>query len=119
MIERAERQIKDNGTTPLNALLPRFFHNSDCLLCPGNTNIRMNDDSNRTLVIDFLAPPSQYGFYAAAREVGFVSESSCVCVKPSSFQIVCAYKRAICQVTGIVFNNNKWKWYKILLITLA
>ncbi|PVD32918.1 hypothetical protein C0Q70_08365 [Pomacea canaliculata] len=68
MIERAERQIKDNGTTPLNALLPRFFHNSDCLLCPGNTNIRMNDDSNRTLVIDFLAPPSQYGFYAAARE---------------------------------------------------
>ena len=70
MVERAERQIKTSGGTPLNALLPRFFHNDDCLLCPGNNDIQMADDSNRTLVIDFLAPPTQEGFYPAAREVG-------------------------------------------------
>lgn len=68
MVERAERQINANGSTPLNALLPRFFGNSDCLLCPGNDNIKMADDSGRTLVIDFLAPPAQEGFYPAARE---------------------------------------------------
>ncbi|KAL8584779.1 hypothetical protein ACOMHN_035698 [Nucella lapillus] len=68
MVERAERQIKANGTTPLNALLPRFMHNDDCCLCPGNTGIQMPNDSNRTLVIDFLAPPTQEGFYPSARE---------------------------------------------------
>lgn len=68
MVERAERQIKANGSTPLNALLPRFFHNDDCCLCPGNTGITMPNDANRTLVIDFLAPPTQDGFYPAARE---------------------------------------------------
>ncbi|XP_076453306.1 L-gulonolactone oxidase-like isoform X2 [Babylonia areolata] len=68
MVERAERQIKANGSTPLNALLPRFFHNDHCCLCPGNSQIHMPDDSNRTLVIDFLAPPAQEGFYPAAAE---------------------------------------------------
>ncbi|XP_046569751.1 uncharacterized protein LOC124278047 [Haliotis rubra] len=68
IIEEAENQIKANGSTPLNALLPRFFENSDCDLCPGNYDISQPDDSNRTLVIDFLAPPAQYGFYPTARK---------------------------------------------------
>ncbi|KAK7087760.1 L-gulonolactone oxidase-like [Littorina saxatilis] len=67
MIETAEQQIKANNSSPLNALLPRFFHNDDCLLCPGNNDITMTNDSHRTLVIDFLAPPAQAGFYPAAR----------------------------------------------------
>ncbi|ESO97354.1 hypothetical protein LOTGIDRAFT_159383 [Lottia gigantea] len=68
IIEYAEGQIKRNGSTPLNALLPRFFKNYECDLCPGNHEIKMPDDSGRTLVIDFLAPPAQYGFYPAARK---------------------------------------------------
>lgn len=68
MVERAEKQIKEKGNTPLNALLPRFFQNDDCYLCPGNRQIVRPDDSDRTLVIDFLAPPQQEGFYPAARE---------------------------------------------------
>ncbi|XP_050410600.1 uncharacterized protein LOC126825140 [Patella vulgata] len=68
IIEEAETQIKTNGSTPLNALLPRFFQNHECDLCPGNHDITIPDDSGRTLVIDFLAPPAQYGFYPTARK---------------------------------------------------
>ncbi|XP_012946738.1 uncharacterized protein LOC101860474 [Aplysia californica] len=68
MISRSEQQIRDNGTTPMNALLPRFFQNHECFLCPGNAEIQMPNDSGRTLVIDFLAPPAQQGFYKAAAD---------------------------------------------------
>ena len=37
-----------------------------------NEEITQADDSGRTLVIDFLAPPAQYGFYTAAED--FVKE---------------------------------------------
>ncbi|KAL5017238.1 hypothetical protein ScPMuIL_006827 [Solemya velum] len=66
MAERVETQIKTRATSPFNAILPRFFENSDCFLCFGNTNIQLPNDSNHSLVIDFLAPPTQDGFYQTA-----------------------------------------------------
>ncbi|XP_059141303.1 uncharacterized protein LOC131929117 isoform X3 [Physella acuta] len=66
MVNTTEKQIKQNASTPMNALLPRWFKNHNCYLCPGNDEITMADDSGKTLVIDFLAPPAQYGFYPAA-----------------------------------------------------
>jgi hypothetical protein len=41
----------------------------DCLLCFGNDGIKQDDDSGRSMVIDFLAPPTQFGFYDTAAEV--------------------------------------------------
>ena len=87
MVEKAESQIKAKGNTPLNALLPRFFHNDDCLLCPGNNDIKMADDSNRTLVIDFLAPPAQEGFYPAAREVSTAPQPPTLSLSLSLFHL--------------------------------
>ena len=72
MVNRTEQQIRQNGSTPFNALLPRFFKNHECFLCPGNAEITQPDDSDRSLVIDFLAPPTQKGFYPAAAD--FVQE---------------------------------------------
>ncbi|KAK0069006.1 hypothetical protein Bpfe_001969 [Biomphalaria pfeifferi] len=66
LVDMAEKQIKENASTPINALLPRWFKNHNCFLCPGNEDITQPDDSGKTLVIDFLAPPAQYGFYPAA-----------------------------------------------------
>ena len=63
MAEKVENQIKSIGSSPLNAFLPRFLQNMDCLLCFGNNGIQQTDDSGRSLVIDFLAPPTQIGFY--------------------------------------------------------
>ncbi|XP_067680083.1 uncharacterized protein [Haliotis asinina] len=63
IIEESERQIRLNGTTPINALLPRFVLNVDCLLCPANTAFNVAGDTGRSFVIDFLAPPWQPGFY--------------------------------------------------------
>ncbi|GFS23596.1 D-arabinono-1,4-lactone oxidase-like [Elysia marginata] len=69
LVEKTEEQIKRNGSTPMNALLPRFYKNSDCFLCFGNTEISMPGDNGHSVVIDFLAPPSQEGFYPAAADV--------------------------------------------------
>lgn len=69
MTEKVENQIKTIGSSPLNAFLPRFFQNMDCLLCFGNDGIKQDDDSGRSMVIDFLAPPTQFGFYDTAAEV--------------------------------------------------
>ncbi|BFZ04582.1 hypothetical protein BsWGS_07621 [Bradybaena similaris] len=68
MVNRTEQQIKEKASTPLNALLPRFFKNSNCNLCYSNQEITRPDDSGRSLVIDFLAPPAQEGFYPAAAD---------------------------------------------------
>ncbi|KAK3786088.1 hypothetical protein RRG08_045475 [Elysia crispata] len=68
LVEKTEDQIRRNGSTPMNALLPRFFKNSDCFLCFGNTEITMPDDNGHSVVIDFLAPPTQEGFYSAAAD---------------------------------------------------
>ncbi|CAG5121692.1 unnamed protein product, partial [Candidula unifasciata] len=68
MVNRTEQQIREKGSTPLNAFLPRFFKNSDCYLCYSNNEITRPNDSGRTMVIDFLAPPTQEGFYPAAAD---------------------------------------------------
>lgn len=68
MTEKVERQIKTKGSSPLNAFLPRFLQNMDCLLCFGNNGIQQDDDSGRSMVIDFLAPPTQFGFYDTAAD---------------------------------------------------
>lgn len=72
MAERVETQIKKYGTSPMNAFLPRFLQNGDCLLCFGNNAIQQADDSGRSMVIDFLAPPTQEGFYDTAAEASVV-----------------------------------------------
>jgi len=69
MADKVENQIKSMGSSPLNAFLPRFLQNMDCLLCFGNNGIQQTDDSGRSLVIDFLAPPTQLGFYDTSAEV--------------------------------------------------
>ncbi|KAK3609797.1 hypothetical protein CHS0354_022659 [Potamilus streckersoni] len=68
LIEFTERQIRSNGTTPINALLPRLLMNSDCHICPANSNIQPVNSTGRSMVIDFLAPPSQAGYYDISRE---------------------------------------------------
>ncbi|KAL3856375.1 hypothetical protein ACJMK2_011143 [Sinanodonta woodiana] len=68
IIEFTERQIRSNGTTPINALLPRLVMNSDCHICPANSNIHPDNSTGRSVVIDFLAPPSQDGYYDISRE---------------------------------------------------
>ncbi|CAL1545915.1 unnamed protein product [Lymnaea stagnalis] len=80
MVNKTETQIRMNASTPMNALLPRWFKNHKCCLCPGNEEITMPDDSGKTLVIDFLAPPAQYGFYPAAE--AFVEEFKAEKVRP-------------------------------------
>ncbi|KAK3609796.1 hypothetical protein CHS0354_022658 [Potamilus streckersoni] len=68
IIEFAERQIRENGTTPVNALLPRLVMNSDCHICPANSNIQPVNSTGRSMVIDFLAPPLQDGYYDISRK---------------------------------------------------
>ncbi|CAG2227679.1 unnamed protein product [Mytilus edulis] len=68
MAEKVENQIKSLGSSPMNAFLPRFLQNMDCLLCFGNNGIKQDDDSGRSMVIDFLAPPTQFGFYDTAAD---------------------------------------------------
>ncbi|KAH9525474.1 hypothetical protein Btru_001500 [Bulinus truncatus] len=66
LVNMIEQQIKLNASTPINALLPRWFKNQNCYLCPGNEEITSPHDSGKTLVVDFLAPPTQNGYYQAA-----------------------------------------------------
>jgi hypothetical protein len=51
MAEKVENQIKSIGSSPLNAFLPRFLQNMDCLLCFGNNGIQQTDDSGRDILI--------------------------------------------------------------------
>ena len=69
MVNETDNQIKKFGITPLNAFLPRFMKNDDCYLCPGNNNINQTNDNGHSMIIDFLAPPTQTGFYATAEKV--------------------------------------------------
>ncbi|GFN92828.1 D-arabinono-1,4-lactone oxidase-like [Plakobranchus ocellatus] len=80
LVEKTEHQIKTRGTTPMNALLPRFFRNSNCYLCFGNTEITMPEDNGHSVVVDFLAPPTQDGFYAAAAD--FVNQFKNESIRP-------------------------------------
>ncbi|KAL3856381.1 hypothetical protein ACJMK2_011149 [Sinanodonta woodiana] len=68
LIEYTENQIRTNGTTPINALLPRLLMNSECHICPANSNIQPVNSTGRSMVIDFLAPPLQQGYYDISRE---------------------------------------------------
>lgn len=80
MVDETNNQIKKFGNTPLNAFLPRFVKNDDCLLCPANSNIKQPYDSGHSMVIDFLAPPAQTGFYATAAK--FVHQFGADLVRP-------------------------------------
>ncbi|KAL3856376.1 hypothetical protein ACJMK2_011144 [Sinanodonta woodiana] len=68
LVESTEKQIRNNGSTPFNALLPRFLMNSECHICPANSNIQPVNSTGRSLVVDFLAPPLQEGYYDLGNE---------------------------------------------------
>lgn len=68
MVDATDKHIKKFGTTPLNAFLPRFVKNDNCYLCPANNYIKQHNDNGHSMVIDFLAPPTQNGFYETAEK---------------------------------------------------